>query len=309
MRTVYLNGQFVPESQARLSIYDSALVTGDMAFEVTRTIHGRPYRLDEHIQRLFHGLAQLSIDPQLSPTKLAELSLEVLARNVPTEGPDMDWNIIHNVSRGPAGQFREAFPPEELRPTVAISCYPIAAKVAPFARAYDDGLDLVVPAQGAIPSAILDASIKSRSRLHLQLANLQASEMRPGAAAVLVAPDGYLTEGTSGNVFVVSGGRLVTPTTRDILPGITRGVVLQLAAKLGLDTAETDITPAMAASAEEIFITATSIGILHARSFEGRVVGDGRLGPVTARLRQALFDEVGLDFRAQARNYAAQFSV
>ena len=307
-RIVYLNGRFVPEHEARLSIYDTSLTTGDMAFEVTRTIGGEPFRLRHHLERLAHTLAVLRIDPGVSLDELEAITHETLARNRPTEAADVDWNIIHNVSRGPAGPFADAFSPDEMRPTVVVSCFPLVEKLAALADAYDAGLDLVVPMQRSIPSTLLDATIKTRSRLHYHQAAYQAEDRLPGASAVLVDPDGYLTEGTTGNVFLVRGGVLETPEPRNLLVGVTRGVVLELAAREGIPTREANLTIDDARAAEEVFLTSTSIGILHGRSFEGRSVGNGSVGPITRRLRDAFSREVGLDFAEQARAYARRLA-
>lgn len=317
-RIVYLSGRFVPEHEARLSIYDTSLTTGDMAFEVTRTILGEPFRLRHHLERLAHSLAVLRIDPGVSLDELEAITHETLARNRPSEAADVDWNIIHNVSRGPAGPFADAFAPEELRPTVVVSCFPLVEKLAALADAYDAGLDLVVPGQRAIPSTLLDATIKTRSRLHYHQAAYQAEDRMPGASAVLVDPDGYLTEGTTGNVFLVRGGVLETPEPRNLLVGVTRGVVLELAAREGIATREANLTVDDARAADEIFLTSTSIGILHGRSFEGRAVGDRgggaqsvgarSAGPITRRLRDAFSREVGLDFAVQARAYSRRLA-
>lgn len=303
-QVVYFNGQFLPAAEARVSIYDSALVMGDMAYEVTRTCRGRPFRLRDHIERLFHTLRVLHIDPGLDGGQFEQVTLETLRRNAATEPDDMDWNIIHNVSRGPAAAFSDAFSPEERRPTVLISCRPLAVKLAALAPLYDRGVDLLVPEQRSLPGDLLDASLKTRSRLHYQLANLQAEARTPGAWAVLLDPDGYLTECTSGNLFLVRDGRLLTPAARNLLPGITRGVVFELAERLGISAGEADLTVADAQAADELFVTSTTIGILHARMWEGRPIGNGGAGPMTHRLRRELTHDVGLDFVEQARHYA-----
>lgn len=305
-RVVYFNGRFVPEAEARVSIYDSALTVGDMAFEVTRTCRHEPFRLREHLRRLYNSLKAIRTDPGLTLAELEAITLETLGRNLPTEDADVDWSIIHNVSRGPAAAFRHAFEAEQFRPTVIVSCYPLMWKMARLAASYDEGIDLVVPHQRALPTDLVHAKIKTRSRLHYQLANFEAEEKCPGATAVLIDPDGYLTEGTSGNFFLVKDGRLQTPEPRNLLPGVTRSLVLALADRLGIPRNETNLTIEDGQAADEVFITSTSIGILHGRSFEGRVIGRGRLGPITCQLRTAFFDEVGLDFAAQARGYAAR---
>lgn len=305
-RVVYLNGQIVPEHQAKVSIYDSGLQLGDMAYEVTRTFCHAPFRLREHLARLWHTLGALSIDPGLSPREMERITNDILARNLATEAPDVDWNIIHNVSRGPSGGFQQAFAAEELFPTVAVSCFPLSSRLAALASAYDQGIDLVVPAQRSIPAELIDPTLKTRSRLHFQLANLQAAAMRPGASAVLTDLRGHLTECTSGNVFLVRGGELQTPRATNILPGITRDLVLSLARDEKIPSREVDLDPAEARQADEMFVTSTTIGILHARTMDGVTLGDGSIGMTTARLRQALFQAVGLDMAAQARAYASR---
>lgn len=177
-----------------------------------------------------------------------------------------------------------AFAPAEMRPTVIVSCFPLVEKLGALAAAYETGIDAVVPAQQSIPGALLDDSLKTRSRLHYQLANLQAEELRHGAWAVLTDPAGHLTEGTSGNIFVVRHDRLFTPKAENLLPGITRHMVLDLARSAGIAALESDLTVAQAADSDEMFMTSTSIGILHVRNFQGRLIGAGGIGPITARL-------------------------
>lgn len=303
-RVVYFNGQLLPESEARVSIYDSGLVMGDMAFEVTRTCRHRPYRLEEHLRRLYRTLERLGIDPNLSPPELADVTLATLEHNLHTEADDVDWNIIHNISRGPHASFHAAFMPDELRPTVIVSCYPLVEKLAALAPAYIHGVDLAIAQQRALPSSLLPASLKTRSRLHYQLANLDVQRRQPGALPVLVDPDGLLAESTSGNVFVVRRGELRTPRADNLLPGITREVVLELARRLDIPTFECDLTPDDAREADELFVTSTSIGILHARSFDGVPIADGQAGRLTLRLRAALNDDAGIDFASQAASYA-----
>jgi branched-chain amino acid aminotransferase len=176
--------------------------------------------------------------------------------------------------------------------------------LAALATAYDTGVDLVIPAQRAIPTSLLDASIKTRSRVHYQLATLQANAKKSGSLAIMVDPDGFLTECTSANVFLVRDGRILTPTLRNVLPGVTRGLIFELAASFDIPCNDADLNPDDASQADEIFLTSTSVGVLHARTFENTTIGDGRLGPITARLREALANEVGLDVAEQARVYA-----
>ena len=130
-RIVYFNGEFVPESEARVSIFDSSLMFGDMAFEVTRTFGGKPFRLEHHLDRLYASLRLLEIDPGMTAQKMYGLTLETLERNFPTEPLGMDWQIMHDVSRGPLSLYRSAFP-RGVQPTVSINCWPLVTHMGHF---------------------------------------------------------------------------------------------------------------------------------------------------------------------------------
>ena len=119
-RTVYFNGEFVPESEACVSIFDSALMFGDMAFEVTRTFQGKPFRLRHHMERLYGSLRLLEINSGLTLEEMEKLTVQTLERNLSTEPAQMDWQIMHDVSRGPLPLYQSAFP-KGVRPTVSIN--------------------------------------------------------------------------------------------------------------------------------------------------------------------------------------------
>lgn len=307
-RVVFLNGSFVPEREAKISIYDMSLSEGAMAFEVCRTFNGRLFKLREHLERLHDSLSALGVQSGMSLGELERVSQETLARNLSTESADTDWNLIVNVSPGPSPTFIEAFTAEEVRPTVIVSCFPMTRRLAKLAGAYHHGVDVVVPEQRAMPPDLLDPAIKTRGRLHYLIAAQQAGRMRAGATAVLVNPQGYLTESTNANVFLVREGKLYTPHLRDVLPGVTRGVILDLAEVLGLDVAEADLTVKDALQASEVLLTSTSIGILHARSFNGTTLGDGKPGPIGLKLRTAFDQHVGVDIVAQATSCAQRLT-
>lgn len=306
-RTVYLNGWFVPESEARISIFDSALMYGDMAFEMTRTYAGRPFRLREHLERLYASLRLLEIDCCLPLAEMERLTHETLARNLPTEPESMDWQIMHDVSRGPLALYRTAFS-EPLQPTVSINCWPLVTHMGSFAANYAKGVDLVIPAQHAIPAHLLDAKAKTRSRLHYQMALLEAGRMGAGRWPLLVDPDGFLAEGPGWNVFLVKGGELLSPEPRNILLGVSRATTLELARELGIPIRETNLGRYDALMADEIFCSATSFALVHAATFEGQTIGDGGPGPIFRQLLAAWKNLVGLDFVAQAQDYAARLS-
>ncbi len=302
-RVVYFNGQFVPESEARVSIFDSALMYGDMAFEMTRTYNRRPFKLREHLDRLYASLRLLEIDCGLSIKEMERITSETLERNLPTESADMDWQLMHDVSRGPLDVYRTAFP-DGLRPTVSINCWPLITHMGGFAPKYSSGVHVVIPAQQALPAHLVDAKAKTRSRLHYQMANLQAARMETGRWPVLLDPDGFLAEGPGWNIFLVKNGELLTPEPRNILLGVSRATTIELARELGIPVRETNLGRYEALQADEMFCTATTYALVHATTFEGQTIGNGGPGPIFNRLLEAWKSKVGIDFVAQAGNYA-----
>jgi branched-chain amino acid aminotransferase len=306
-RVVYFNGEYVSEAEARVSIFDSALMFGDMAFEMTRTYGHRPFRLGEHLDRLCASLRLLEIDPGMTRGEMEQVTLETLARNLPTEPADMDWQLMHNVSRGTLGLYRTVLP-GPAGPTITINCWPLITHMGSFAPTYDSGVHLVIPAQQTLPAHLLDPRAKTRSRLHYQMAQLQAARVRPAGPGpvwpILIDPDGFLAEGAGSNVFLVRDGTLLTPEPRNVLLGVSRAMVIELASGLGIPTREANLGRYDALQANELFCTATTFGLVHAASFEGQPVGDGAPGPVFSRLRDAWIRHVGVDFVEQARQYA-----
>lgn len=306
-RVVYFNGEFVPENEARVSIFDSALMFGDMAFEMTRTFNGRPFRLRDHLDRLYASLRLIEIDCGLSIDDMERLTLETLERNRSTETDDMDWQIMHDVSRGPLPVYATAFP-DGVCPTVSINCWPLVTHMGGFAPTYDTGVNLVIPAQQALPAHLVDPKAKTRSRLHYQMASLQAARSVERGSPLLLDPDGFVAEGSGCNVFLVRDGVLCTPEPRNILLGVSRGVTIELAGELGIPVRQTNLGRYEFLQAEEIFCTATTYCLIHAASFEGQTIGDGGPGPVFRRLLEAWKQRAEVDFVAQARGYAERLA-
>lgn len=304
-RVVYFSGQFVSEQEARVSIFDSALMFGDMAFEMTRTFAHKPFRLRAHLDRLYASLRLLEIDCGLTIDEMEKLTLETLDRNIPTEPDDIDWQIMHDVSRGPLALYRSAFP-EGLHPTVSINCWPMITHMGSFAPNYDAGVEIIVPAQQAIPAHMIEPKAKTRSRLHYQFAVLQAGRAGEGKWPVMLDPDGFLAEGPGWNIFLVRDGVLYTPEPRNILLGVSRATTIELAREAGITVREANLGVYNALQADEMFCTATTYCLVHAKSFEGRTVGNGQPGPVYQKLSSAWNELTGVDAAAQARSYAAR---
>ncbi|GIX45994.1 MAG: branched chain amino acid aminotransferase [Candidatus Tectimicrobiota bacterium] len=290
---VYLNGAFVPESQATISVFDRGFRLGDAVFDTARTFRHRPYKLREHLERLYRSLRYVRLDPGLTLEEMEAITLEVVRRNVPRLQAHDDVWIHQIVSRGP---LRRGGPP-----TVVILTEPLP--FASFARYYKQGVSLITPSVRHVPPQTVEPRAKTVSRLHLVLAELEVQQHDPDAYALLLDLEGRVTEYTSGNLFIVRDGELVTPVVRSGLAGIARATVLELAEELGIAAHEADLTPYDVYNADEAFLTSTSKCILPVARLNGVRIGTRIPGPLTRRLLETWSARVEVDIVAQALSH------
>ena len=307
-RVVYLNGEFVPEQEARVSIYDSALMFGDMVFEMTRSFKKVQFLLRRHLERLYRGIKQLRIPLEITIDEMEDLVYRTMEANEPAFEPHDEHRILIDVSRGPLGMYKMVFG-GQVEPTLAIADFPVKWTVASLAHFYDHGIHAVTPSQRAIPAHLLEPKIKNRSRMHLLFANLEVALVDdPQAMALLLDPDGFVAEGTGGNFFIVSDGQLLTPEGRNILRGTRRAYILELAERLGIPAQETNIELYDVYHADEAFYTSTAFSMLPCTQINGVTIGDGQMGPTFKRLIDAWSDQVGVDIIAQTNAFAEEVS-
>jgi branched-chain amino acid aminotransferase len=293
---VYINGALLPRDQAKISVFDAAVMLGDTVTESTRTFGHRPFKLDQHIRRLYQSLKVTRIDPGMTADEMHALSLRVLAANQDLLGPDDDCWLVHNISRGLS--VAGADPTVQRSPaTIIIFTSPMI--LTDWAGFYTEGCHAVTPMSRAMPAQALDARIKNRSRMAYTLAEIEVKLVDPRAQGILLDIEGNLAENKGGNFFIVADGVLKTPTTRNALAGISRATVLELAAQLGIPARETDIQPYDVYTADEAFFTSTPYCIMPATRFNGLPVGDGKVGAITRRLLAGWSELVGVDIVAQ----------
>ena len=287
---VFLNGELVPESQAGIPIRDRGFIYGDAVFDAARTFNGVPFKLAEHVKRLYDSLRYVRIDPGIEMGEMEEWSRKVVEHNYPLLPPGQDMWVMQRITRGVEGA--------ESAPTVLIETHAI-----PFvARAplYRDGARVTTPSVPRVPPRFMSPRAKTHNYLNLVLGDLEAQGTDPGSWAVLLDEAGNLTEGRGSNIFLVKDGTVATPKGQYVLEGITRRTVLDLADGLGLDTAECDLDLFDAYTADEAFLTSTSLCICPVSSVNGTSIGSGRPpGPATRQLMQAFSDLAGMDFEEQ----------
>lgn len=300
-RYCYVNGQYVPEEEAKLSLFDSACLIGDSIQEVCRTFGRKIFRWNDHRDRMYRSIKAARLPFDRKPAELDKVTQEFLERNLPTLEPGDEAGIGHLVSRGVLPLVLPA-----TSTTFAMYFFPISTGVRRVAKYYGSGRHVVTPFTRHMHPLTMDPKIKYRSRLHFSLADAEARLVDPEAIPLMLDHEGNLAEGTGWNFFIVRNGELRTPTERNILAGISRLTTIELAKQAGIPARECDLTAYDGATADEAFYTATSICMMPVTRFNGQPVGDGVPGPVTRRLMDAWKDYLQLDFESQAENWAKQ---
>lgn len=294
-RVAYFNGQFLPEGEVRIPFRDWSFLRGYGAFDLTRTFAGRPFKMREHVKRLYRTLKYLEIDSGLSFDTMIELSEETLERNRHLLSRDLDYWVGQRVSAGVHVIGDEEI--DHTGPNVIIECWPLPIrKRAPLFR---DGIKVITPATPRTSPRALSPRAKMHQYLNIILAGNDVKRIDPQAWALMLDENGNLAEGEGNNIFLVSDGALLTPRAQHILPGISRETVIELARALSIEVREMDLDLYDAAMADEMFIASTSLCICPVTSFNGRRIGNAVTGPVTAKLTKAYAELVEFDFVGQ----------
>lgn len=297
---VYLNGRFVPASQAHIAIFDAGVVLGATVTEMTRTFRQAPWRLDRHVDRLLRSLRYTRMSISESRDDLMRLTHELAAHNARLLPPHGELGIVHFVTAGEFPVYAgSAGRTARTTPTVCIHTFPMPFEL--WAKKAETGQHLVTPAIRHVPPQCYDPKMKYRSRMHYYLADQEARVADPDAAALLLDLDGNVTETGGSNFLIVERGVIVSPTTTNILPGISRDMVIELAGRLGIPFVERDFQVYNVINADEAFTATTPYCLLPVTKINGLPIGDGRPGPVYRRLMEAWSAEVGLDIVAQTR--------
>lgn len=270
MTLAYLNGSFLPLDEARVSVMDRGFLFGDGVYEVIPVYSRRPFRIDEHLARLQQSLDGI----RLTNPHTAEEWKSLIGRIVSDTEVD-DQSVYLQVTRGPMAVRNHAFP-KTITPTVFIMT---EALVTPPPELRATG----VAAVSAADIRWLRCDLKTTSLLANCL--LRQLAVDAGCAETILLRDGFLSEGAASNVFVVKNGRLLAPPKNHLmLPGITYDVVLELAAAHGLPCEVRDVLEAEVRDADELWMTSSTREVLAIVALDGRPVGDGKPGPVVARM-------------------------
>ncbi|TRW97463.1 D-amino-acid transaminase [Paracoccus sp. M683] len=278
-RTVYVNAEYLPEDQAKVSVFDRGFVMADGVYEVTSVLDGKLIDFAGHLARLKRSLDGLQMKNPLSDDEYLAAHRRLVAENGVTDGM-----VYLQVTRGNPGDRDFAFPPEDTQPTVVM-----------FTQSKPGLADSPAAQTGWKVITTEDLrwarrDIKTVQLLFPSLAKMEAKAK--GADDAWLVEDGRVTEGTSNNAYIVKGGVIVTrELSNDILHGITRAAVLRFAREAQMQVEERSFTVAEAQAADEAFVTSASSFVMPVVAIDGQPIGDGKVGGVARRLREIYLEE------------------
>ncbi|MEM8578007.1 MAG: D-amino-acid transaminase [Pseudomonadota bacterium] len=279
MRTVYVNGSYMPENEASVSIFDRGFLMADGVYEVTSVLDGKLIDFTGHVVRLERSLAELDMEMPMPSDELLAIHRELVAKNGIVEGL-----VYLQITRGAPSDRDFAFPPAETPQTVVL-----------FTQDKPGLADSPAAKKGMKVISIEDIrwgrrDIKTVQLLYPSMGKMMAK--KAGADDAWMVQDGFVTEGTSNNAYIVKGGKIITrPKSNDILHGITRAAVLRFAEEAQMEVEERHFTIAEAREADEAFITSASTFVMPVVEIDGSPLGDGTPGRVAPRLREIYLDE------------------
>ena len=279
MRTVYVNGEYVPENEAKISVFDRGFLMADGVYEVTSVLEGKLVDFDGHAKRLERSLKELDMAAPVTTDELLAIHRELIARNDLTEG-----GIYLQITRGAPADRDFAFPdPAETPSSIVLFTQQKNLANAPAA---ETGIKVI---------SIEDIrwgrrDIKTVQLLYPSMGKMMAK--KAGADDAWMVEDGQVTEGTSNNAYIVKGGKIITrQLSNDILHGITRAAVLRLAKEAQMEVEERGFTIEEAQDADEAFVTSATTFVQPGVQIDDATVGTGRPGPIAKRLREIYIDE------------------
>ncbi len=277
---VYINGKYVPEEQATVSIFDHGFLYGDGVFEGIRAYNGRVFRLKEHVDRLFDSAKALDLDPGITRAEMGEIIKETLRKN-----GLKDAYIRPIITRGVGTMGLD--PRHCANPSIICAA---SAWGAMYGDLYETGLTAVTVCVRRNPPDTLPPNIKSLNYLNNILGKIEAN-YKGGDEAIFLDRTGKLAEGSGDNIYLVKDGVLYTPPTINNLKGITRIVLLDICAKLGIHYEVCELGLFDLYTADEVMVTGTAAEICAITKIDGRMIGTGVRGPIYKKLLAAFQTE------------------
>ncbi|HWQ19341.1 MAG TPA: branched-chain-amino-acid transaminase [Methanotrichaceae archaeon] len=273
MSVIYVNGKFVPKEEASVSVYDHGFLYGDGVFEGIRAYNGRVFRLEDHVKRLFDSAKAILLCIPMTQEEMCQAILETLRKN-----NLKDAYIRPIVTRGVGDLGLD--PNKCGGQTVLIITQPWGAM---YGDLYETGLTAVTVTIRRNSPAALPPNTKSLNYLNNIMAKIEAN-IKGGNEAIILDAEGRISEGSGDNIFIVKDGKIFTPFTINNLKGITRQAVMEIGVQKGYSVQERDMGLFDLYTADEVFVTGTAAEVGPVAMVDGRVIGNGRPGPITLEL-------------------------
>lgn len=271
---VYIDGALYPKSEAKINVFDHGLLYGDGVFEGIRIYSGRIFRFKEHMDRIFESARSIRLEPPISREEMDQAVIDTVRANGLRDG-----YIRLVVTRG-VGDL--GLDPKKCGKASVIV---IVDKIQLYPeKLYQEGITVVTASTRRMHPDMLSSKVKSLNYLNSIMAKMEAN-LAGCIEALMLDSDGFVCECSADNVFIVKKGEVFTPSPKfSLLMGVTRGVVIEIARKLGIVLHETALTRHEFYTADEFFVTGTGAELVPVISLDGRVIGEGKPGPVTGRL-------------------------
>jgi len=274
---LYVNGEFVPRSEAKISVFDHVILYGDGVYETMHVYHQKVFKLDQHVDRLYESAHAIKLKIPATKENLKQVVLETVRRN----GLE-NAQIRVVVTRGVGEPL---LTPYNCVPGLIVFVVPY---ISPVSAAGDTGIKMIVSSMRRIPNECTSTKLKSCNYLNHVLMRMEAREA--GADdAIELDMEGYVCEAPGYNVFMVRKGAIITPAD-NILLGITRETVMELAVAAGLPVSTGRVQVFDLYNADEVFLTSTAGGVVPVIQLDGRLIGGGTAGSVTKMLRQKYYE-------------------
>jgi len=270
---IYIDGKYLPDDKARISVFDHGFLYGDGVFEGIRAYNGKIFRLKEHLDRLYDSAKTIDIKPPISKEEVTEVICEVLRRN------KLDNAYIRPIISRGVGDL--GLDPRKCPiPSVIVITTSWGAM---YGDLYEKGLRAITVSVRRNPADALPPNVKSLNYLNNILAKIEAN-YKGGDEAIFFDTNGYISEGSGDNLYIVKNGEILTPHTLNNLRGVTRMVVLEIAKSLGITVKEQNLGYFDLYSADEVICTGTAAEVAPITWIDGRTIGTGKPGPVTRQL-------------------------
>lgn len=272
----YLNGEYIPHSECKLPIFDLGIVLGAAVTDFTRTFNGEPYRIEDHVDRLYKSCKYTYLKPKQTKEETIEISRKLIEHNSKVM-PGNEWGIVYYITGGVNTVYAGgAGLQDDLESTYVQHTFPMPFHL--WKNIFTEGIHCVTPAHRHFPPQCLSSKIKNRNRLHMWVGGKEAALADPGAMALYLDINGFITETGGSNFLIYKDGKVISPKPPNILWGISLQTVTEILSDMDIEFATEDITAYDVANAQEAFVPTSPYCLGPVKKINGNVIGDGKPG-------------------------------